>query len=190
MGHVVVWLLLLRRKVPFNHFQACGRFVLPQADPPEGLGYPRLLSPNTGARLVEERGSQLPWVSRRRPSHPAVSPGHLCQAREASQAGPCPRLYCATQNGELSFGFVAKMEKCGINLPCSMVLTSLRSSRSKTDAIKGALSAVGSCELSKQSGAVGPSACLAPACSSSVSHCVRVRAHTSRAGPLPHARGD
>lgn len=88
------------------------------------------------------------------------------------------------------------MEKCGINLPCSMVLTSLRFQRSKTDAIKGESLCCGVFELSKQSGAAGPSACPA------LPHLLQAPAlpvymHTragpwpaadALASPLPHAR--
>lgn len=35
-------------------------------------------------------------------------------------------LSCATQNSLTFLCFHCKMEKCGINLPCSMLLTSLR----------------------------------------------------------------
>lgn len=51
-------------------------------------------------------------------------PGHGNILSRPLAQRPC--LDYATHTVELSFAFMAKMEKCGINLPCSMVLTSFR----------------------------------------------------------------
>lgn len=69
-------------------------------------------------------GQRVPGVlglkERAQPLSASPGPGARPEKHPGASHWLNARLACATQNAELSSGFIAKMGKCGINLPCSM----------------------------------------------------------------------